>query len=51
MSDYVFDLDGTIYSNEFDYLSIVNMASSLPADKVWFLSNSDRTGGVNPFNA
>lgn len=45
MSDYIFDLDGTIYSGEFVYLSMVSMASSLPADKVWFLSNSDRMGG------
>ena len=45
MSDYIFDLDGTIYSGEYAYLSMVNMASCLPADKVWFLSNSDRMGG------
>ena len=49
MSDYIFDLDGTIYSGEFAYLSMVSMASNLPADKVWFLSNSDRIGGGQIF--
>ena len=49
MSNYIFDLDGTIYSGEYAYLSMVSMASSLPADKVWFLSNSDRMGGGQIF--
>ena len=39
----MFDLDGTIYSGEYAYLSMVNMPSGLPVDKVWFLSRTDST--------
>lgn len=45
MTDYIFDLDGTIYSGSHTFPSIVQLAKSLSPERTWFLSNSDRFSG------